>query len=161
MNKARTWTSFFEKEISISVRLPIDWNIGKSEDFQLLLLAPEVNGYSVNVAINQHEFKGELSDFEKAIASSNARMETEYPEYEKKQELQCWIDGCPAYHQVYSWKSDEEGDDTIYVQTLTLIYDMASTITEVNGTTLKTLPAENLTLLEDIVGSIRLIDKQQ
>lgn len=159
MDKVRKWTSYLEEDMAISVKLPIDWSVGNSKDFQLILLANDTIGYRVNVAINKHKFSGTQEDFERSIAKSNLAMEKEYPEYKKLKEVQCWIDGFPAYHQVYSWKSDRPGEDSSFIQSLTLIYDTKSQLLEVNGTTLESLPKETVTLIEEIVSSIRLLAK--
>ena len=157
MDKERKWTSYYEDEMAISIKLPIDWNVGTSKNFQLILLAQEVDGYSVNVAINSHEFSGDEAAFNQAISNSNNAMAKEYKGYTKLKEEQCWIDGYPAYHQVYSWIADEDNQEKNYIQTLTLIYDMKSRLFELNGTTLKNLPESNVQLMEEIISSLRII----
>lgn len=159
MDQVRKWTSYFEEDMAVSIKLPIDWSVGNSVDFQLILLAEEVDGYRVNIAMNKHKFSGSQEDFERSIVKSNLAMAKEYPDYKKLKEVQCWIDGLPSYHQLYSWKSDKPGEDSIFFQTLTLIYDMKSQLLEVNGTTIKSEPAEDIALLEEIIDSIRLIAK--
>lgn len=156
MYKNRTWTSYYDQAMGISMKLPVDWNVGKSEDFQLLLISPKVDGYSVNLAVNEHNFKGSQKDFENAILTSSEKMSQEYPGYKKISDIQCWIDGFPAYHKVYSWNSE---DGVAYVQTMTLIYDMSSRLFEFTGSTLQSMPKSTIELLEEITTSTRVIMK--
>ena len=67
MDSTRIWTSHFDKELSVSIKVPVEWEVGKNDDFKLLILSPPIDGFRANVGINVYNFKGDMASFEAAI----------------------------------------------------------------------------------------------
>lgn len=155
MESQRVWSSFFSKPLSLSVQVPVTWEVASNDDFTLLLIAPEENGFKANIGINGYSFTGEKKDFEKTIEQFKVDLQSDYPEYKLLSEEECWIDGYPAYHQLYSWYSNEQ--DCIVFQTLSLICDTQTRLYQVNGTCLEGQNSKILNLIEKIAGSVRII----
>lgn len=157
IDRNREWTSFYHKELNVSIKVPTSWEIGNNEDFQLILIAPVDDGYRANIGLNIYEFTGgDRAQFEKAILTSKENLETEYRNYKMLQEDQIWIDGLPAYHQRYEWTTEQ---DAHFVQTLTLIF-VPDRLYEMNGTSKAGLGEKYLDLLEEIITSLRIVVKE-
>jgi len=158
MDKKRTRFSFYNEELSISINVPIGWDVVKSNDFPLALLAPEKEDFRVNVGFNLYQLPGEDKDkFEQAIQSTKKVLKDEYDQYQLINEEQVWIDGYPAYHQENSWV--DEDMDQGYFQTLTLIYVLPDRLYEIIGTSLLAEKEEHIERLRAIIDSFRFINK--
>lgn len=156
MNQSTDWVSYFHKELSVSLVLPEEWQIGSNDNFELILLAPPEDGYHSNLGMSKYNFKNpSRSQFEAAIQKTKDNQKAEYPEYKLLSEENCWIDGFPAYHQSYEWVSEEYA--RTFVQTLTLILRGENGLYELYGTTLKGKENDFLPIFEKIIESFRFI----
>lgn len=155
MEHQRKWSSYYSDTLSISVKVPIGWEIGSNDDFELLLLAPPTDGFKVNVGFSQIEFAGGQEEFVNAIQQYKDQLQAEYSGYKMEREEECWIDGYPAFHHIYSWFSSDLKRKI--VQSLTLLFDTESRMYQINGTSLDSLGEKVIEELEEIIGSCRII----
>ena len=156
MNGSRDLVSYFEKDIRVSIAFPPTWDYGSNADFKLIVMALSKNGYRTNIGVSVHKTEiDSADDFRVYIAQANANLQGEYHQYKKINELDCWIDGRPAYHQHYQWCSEEH--KLAFDQTLTLIIDPTGALYEVIGTCLSLDAKEGVPVLEGVIEGIRII----
>jgi len=148
--------SHFDRGLGISLERPADWEVGRTDDFPLALLAPAEAGYRSNIGFSRAEPPAttpEVLDATLAVARDQQRAE--YPGFEELGEARFEQDGFPAVLQLYRWQPP--GAPEPFTQIFALVLTRDHGLLEINGATLRSLEERALPALQAIVRSIRFI----
>jgi hypothetical protein len=148
--------SHFDRGLGISLERPSDWEVGRTDAFALVLLAPAESGYRSNLGFSRGlppSTNPDVLDATLAIARDQQR--TDYPGFDELAVLRFDQDGFPALLQLYRWQPPGAAEP--FTQLFALVLTRDHGLLELNGATLRSLEPHALPVLESIVRSIRFI----
>ncbi len=155
-----TTTSHFDRDLGISLERPSDWQVGRTDDFTVVLLAPPITGYRSNLGFSRADPPALTpAVLEATLATARAQQHDEYPGFVELGEVRFVQDGCPAVLQIYRWQPPDVPEPFTQVFGLVLTTDHG--LLEINGATLMSLEGQALPAFEAIVRSIRFIPPER
>jgi len=153
-----TTTSHFDRDLGISLERPSDWEVGRTADFAVVLLAPPVAGYRSNLGFSRADPPALTpAVLDATLAAARAQQHAEYPAFVEVGEVRFTQDGCPAVLQIYRWQPPEAREP--FTQVFGLVLTAHHGLLEINGATLHSLEERALPAFEAIVRSIRFIPR--
>lgn len=157
MEKAFKWVNFFDKEMMLRLDVPEGWQVGTTQDFLRLYLAPEEAGFQANLGMNvnpSNEAKPEAMD--RLLAETDQEQQSQDKSYRQTGYEKVVIDGNPARLRYYERRLAEPGREVSQVQALILKGALALVI---DAACLKELEAEYLPVFERMIKSIRFVEE--
>ena len=151
-----TVVSHFDRGLGISLERPSDWEVGRTDAFPLLLLAPAESGYRSNLGFSRGEApSASPAVLDATLALAREQQRADYPGFDELAVLRFEQDGFPALLQLYRWQPPGAAEP--FTQLFALVLTRDHGLLELNGATLHSLEARALPALEAIVRSIRFI----
>jgi hypothetical protein len=151
-----TVVSHFDRGLGISLEHPDDWEVGHTDAFALVVVAPPEAGYRSNLGFSRGEPPSTSPDvLDATLEIARDQQRTGYPGFEELAVLRFEQDGFPALLQLYRWQPASAVEP--FTQLFALVLTRDHGLLEINGSTLRSLEASALPALEAIVRSIRFI----
>jgi len=148
--------SHFDPDLMVSIELPDDWDIGSTDEFPLLLLAPIDQGFRANVGFSQRALDPPTEEgFLAAIDQLKTEQARDFDGYELVGERRHVQDGWPAYLVRCRW--DLEEGPTRVAQVAALYAVGPTRIVEVHSTALVALETSYLPVFQQILDSMRFV----
>jgi hypothetical protein len=148
--------SYFDPELRLSIELPADWDIGSTDEFPLVVLAPLERGFRANAGFSDRALDPPTKEgFIAAIEQLKSEQADDFERYEVVGERRSVQDGCPAYMVRCRW--DLEQGPTRVVQIAALYAVGSVRLVEVHCTALAELESVYLPMFQRLLDSLRFI----
>ncbi len=148
--------SYFDADLMLSIDLPVDWEVGTTDGFPLVVLAPEQHGFRANAGFSERRIEPPGKDgFLAAIEQLKAEQATDFAGYELVGERRSVQDGCPAYMLRCRW--DLEEPPVRVAQVAALFAVSTGRLVEVHCTALAELEPQYVAGFRALLDSLRFI----
>ncbi len=151
--------TFYDELFHLTLDLPQGWQVGITDEFPLLLVAPtQPNGTPVaNLGIARSVLEPPSSDgFDQLIADTKADQPNVYDNYHHVYDKNWLQDGYPAYLQRFRWHSSDD-DNTHglhFAQILAMVWAGADVLYDIHATTHTERADEYIPIIEHIIQSL-------
>jgi hypothetical protein len=154
VSSARTGSSptdrFADHDVGLEMSIPHGWTAAATEDFPLVLLAPEDHGFRANVGVRPGVLDPPTPEtFEELVQRTKAVRQDQLPEFVVVAERVGPQAGCPGWQLRATW---EDGGLQLTQITQIFVAEPAR-LFEVTATCLKTVEQEYLPFFRQILDS--------
>lgn len=147
--------SFFDEALMISLDVPAGWQAERTDELELLILAPVVDNYRPNLGFTLRRLDPPtLETFHKLIADTQADQQRTFNGYVLNRAEDRTIDSRPAHTRYFEWTDAESGLHFAQFQTFIFVEPR---IYIIDGSALIQHADVALPFLDSIVAGIRFI----
>lgn len=148
--------SYFDPDLRLSIELPATWDIGSTDEFPLVLLAPDEGGFRANVGFSDRAIDPPgKHGFTAAIEQLKTEQADDFDSYELAGERRLVHDGRPGFMLRCRW--DLEHGPTRVAQIAALYAVSDERLVEVHCTALAELESSYLPAFHALLDSLRFI----
>ncbi len=148
--------NYFDAHLRVSLELPADWDIGSTDEFPLVVLAPEASGFRANAGFSDRALRPSTQEgFVAAIEQLKSEQAADFGHYQLVSERRVVQDGCPGYLLRCRW--DLEQGPTRVAQVAALYAVGTERLVEVHCTALAELESMYFTMFRRLLHSLRFI----
>lgn len=154
MAKLPLMQTFYDEIFHLMLDLPTGWQVGITDEFPLLLIAPVVNGSpeaTLGISRSVLEPPDEAA-YDAIIEDTKADQPRVYQDYEHIYDKHWLQDSYPAYLQRFEWNNPE--DEQAMVQILAMIWAGGDVLYDIHATTPKTHAERLVPIIEHIITSL-------
>ena len=151
--------SYFDQEMMISLQIPEGWQIGHTDQFLRIYLAPAEDNYQVNLGMNVNQSNNAPAEaMDQLLQQTDQQRQQQDPTYKQTSYEKLEIDGNQARLRHYSWSDAGSGLNFSQVQALIL---KGPLLLVIDGSSLKQHEKSYIPLLDSVIKSIRFVQPQQ
>jgi hypothetical protein len=143
--------NYYDQDLRLALHVPPNWDIASTDEFTLILLAPEVDGFRANMSFLVNPFDPATPEhLEQVIAETRQDRLATYQDFDLRYEDRLLVNDAPTHVEYYHWRMDET--DLPLGQMFALLVTFQRELYSLHATTLR----EHETLYEPIFREILL-----
>lgn len=144
---------FYDELLQVQLDLPLGWQVGLTDEFPLLLIAPPITDSPAQLGVAQSVLHPPTdARFESLIAATKADQPRVFADYQHIYEMRLLIDRKPAYLQRFDWHPD--GMSVAYANITSIVWAGGSLLFDIHATAQHPDHAQYMPIFEHIIKSL-------